>query len=250
MFAAFGCRLTDEEKTGDLLWPPSLTSNGMDQPLFESTPVIYHEPEGNARPEDAGMVRIMHPAATYGLGDDYISPFGYIGTGKNEYIYELDTGFLVSRPDEFHTWRTIIRDRIDWSAFATSGYDESSVSLTSGDKPILTGSFPVDVEIRSRTGKIWSESLFKSERTLPARRKDLVLIRAAKGAFPKTFLLRFNDVGKAEESAARSTAKTDTRLLLRKTNLGTSIAMKRTGIKVGKTNTSRSETVVRARRGE
>lgn len=55
MFAHFGCRLTDKERTVDLLWPPSLTSNGIDQPLFENTSVIY------TNPREPAATRIMEP---------------------------------------------------------------------------------------------------------------------------------------------------------------------------------------------
>lgn len=233
MFAHFGCRLTDKERTVDLLWPPSLTSNGIDQPLFKNTPVIYHEPEGNANSKNAGTVQLTHPAKIYELEDDYISPFGYVGTGKHERpIYELDAGFLVSRPDEFHTWRMISQDQIDPSAFSASECDEASVNLTSEDKLNLASSFPVNVEIRSRTGNVQIESLLRSKETLPANRKDLVLVEAARKSFPQSFLLCDNNADMTGKPVTGHATVIDSKLRLRKTSHGMSIAMRRAGITV------------------
>ena len=251
MFAHFGCRLTDKERTVDLLWPPSLTSNGIDQPLFKNTPVIYHEPEGNANSKNAGTVQLTHPAEIYALGGDYISPFGYVGTGKHEHpIYELDTGFLVSRPDEFHTWRMISRDQIDLSAFSTSECDETSVILTSDDKPNLTCSFPVNVEIRSKTGNVQTENLLTSEKTLPAKRKDLILVTSATKAFPRSFLLCVNNAGMTVKSASRPVTGLDSKSRLRKVSHGMSIAMRRDGITTRENSASKNKKLIQARRGE
>lgn len=251
MFAHFGCRLTDKERTVDLLWSPSLTSNGIDQPLFENTSVIYHEPEGTGSHKDNGTVQLTHPAEIYALGDDYISPFGYIGTGKHERpIYELDTGFLVSRPDEFHTWRMISQDQIDLSAFSASECDETSVILASDDKPNLTCSFPVNVEIRSRTGNVQTESLLTSEETLPTKRKDLVLVASARKAFPRSFLLCVNNADMTVKSASCPVTGLDSKSRLREVSHGMSIAMRRAGITTRENSASKNKILIQARRGE
>lgn len=111
--SSHGLHLSDYDASAQLVWPPSLRSAGVDEPLFADANPLYRNPV----PTESGVVtdyvdRRHFGDRTSGSGRDRFRSVGFVGFGRDlKLASELEASCLFVRPGMRMPWNAVVIGR-------------------------------------------------------------------------------------------------------------------------------------------
>lgn len=108
-----GLHLSDYDASAQLVWPPSLRSAGVDEPLFANASPLYRNPVPTENGDVADYVDRRHFGdRSVGGGRDRFRSVGFVGFGRDlKLASELEASCLFVRPGMRMPWNAVVIGR-------------------------------------------------------------------------------------------------------------------------------------------